>query len=68
MDYLKEQVVDAIFSRTRKVDGDGIYDIYDELPTIEVLEKLGDLKLKLRVKTPTVPRFFLVIVKEVKYG
>ena len=29
MDYLKKQVVDAVLTRVRQVEGDGIYDIYE---------------------------------------
>lgn len=64
MDYLKEQVVDAVFARVRQVEGDGIYDIYDEPPTIEVMSQVESLKLQLKVKTPNGLRFFEVIVKE----
>ena len=65
MDYLKQQVVEAVLARVKQVDGDGIYDIFEEPPTIEVMSQVESLKLQLHVKTPTGPRFFEVIVKEV---
>lgn len=65
MDYLKQQVVDAVFTRVKQVEGDGIYDVYEEPPTIEVLKQVENLKLPLKIKTPFGPRVFLVIVKEV---
>lgn len=64
MDYLKEQVVKAVFGRVKQVEGDGIYDIYEEPPTIEVMKQVEPLRLQLCVKTPTGPRFFIVAVKE----
>lgn len=64
MDYLKKQVVDAVFARVRQVEGDGIYDIYDDPPTIQVMSQVENLRLQLMVKTPAGPRFFEVVVKE----
>lgn len=64
MDYLKKQVVDAVFTRVKQVEGDGIYDVYDEPPTIHVMEKVANLELQLTVRTPSGPRFFLVTIKE----
>lgn len=64
MDYLKKQVVDAVFARVELVEGDGIYDVYEEPPTIEVMKRVENLKLQLKVKTPAGPRFFEIIVKE----
>jgi len=64
MDYIKKQVVDAVFARVKQVEGDGIYNIYEEPPTIEVMRQVENLKLQLKVKTPAGPRFFEVIVKE----
>jgi len=65
MDELKQQVVNAVFGQVKKVEGDGIYDIYDEPPTIQVMEQVENLKLQLKVETPAGPRLFEVIVKEV---
>ena len=65
MDYLKQQVVEAVFAKVRQVEGEGIYDIYDEPPTIQVMPQVEHLKLQLHIKTPAGPRFFQVIVKEV---
>lgn len=65
MDPLKEQVVEAVLSRVRRyVEGDSIYDVYNEPPTIHIMEQVEKLKLQLVVRTPTGPRFFEVIVKE----
>ena len=64
MDYLKEQVVNAVFARVKQVDGDGIYDIYKKPPVIEVMPQVENLKLLLNVETPYGLRFFEVVVKE----
>jgi len=64
MDYLKEQVVNAVFTHVKQVDGDHIYDVFDDPPEINVMAQVEKLKLQLHVKTPTGPRFFEVIVKE----
>ena len=65
MDYLKQQVVEAIFAKVKQIEGEGIYDIYEDLPRIRVMPQVENLKLQLHIKTPAGPRFFQVIVKEV---
>lgn len=64
MDALKEEVVNNVFTRVKGIDGDGIYGIYDEPPTIGVMAQVDKLRLQLKVKTPSGLRFLEVIVKE----
>lgn len=64
MDYLKEQVVKAVFDRVKKVDGTSIQDLQGEPRTITMMPQVENLVLQLRIKTPGGPRHFMVIVKE----
>ena len=64
MDYLKEQVVKAVFDQVKLVDGYSIRNIYEGSPTIDVLTQVENLRLLLKVKTPAGPRFFMVSVRE----
>ena len=65
MDYLKQQVVDSVFTKVKEIEGEDIYDTCEEPLTIQVMPQVENLQLQLYIKTPAGPRFFQVIVKEV---
>ena len=63
-DELKRQVVQAIFDRVKAVDGDHVYDMFDQPPTIDLMPQVDRLRMQFHVETPAGPRFFEVTIKE----